>query len=302
MTDPVTLSSLMINGSIPLTVTVTQSTNWTQYGLTALIAIVSSFGIFLLLYMPSLISALKAGGLSHISRITKKNVVMIKHTSQGLFSQAMIDQQCLIDLSSIMNKMKGEDFDLILHTPGGDVFSSLAISRLIKQYPGTIRACVPLFSMSGGSLLALSCDELLMTQNACLGPIDPQLGSLFRYGSAAAWEKIVKFKGKKAEDQSISFAMMGKQYTKSISEHLNKIIDFDLSSAQKGKLIKFLTDGSIEHAYPLTISDLQGFGIDVYTLQNKKFLKLLSKFISCTGKEGVTYHRIPKWQRNRGLK
>jgi hypothetical protein len=67
--------------------------------------------------------------------------------------------------------------------------------------------------------------------------------------------------------------MTGKQYTKSIAAHLNKIIDFDLNAQQKGKLIQFLTDGSIEHAYPLTISDLNNFGIKTYTLQNMKFLK-----------------------------
>jgi hypothetical protein len=133
-----------------------------------------------------------------------------------------------------------------------------------------------------------------MTPNASLGPIDPQLGSLFKYGSARSWEEIVKFKGKKAEDQSISFAMMGKQYTKSIHNHLNSVVDFGLSNTQKNKLISFLTDGSIEHAYPLTITDLDRFGIKAYTLENKKFLKILIKLISGKGKEGITFYKRRK--------
>jgi ClpP class serine protease len=291
-----TIQGLMINGSIPLTVTVNTATNWAQFFMTMAITLIASFGFLLILYFPQIISAFSVGGLGKISKLTKRNVVMIKHTEAALFSQSMIDQQCLRDMSQVMNKMEGKDFDLILHTPGGDVFSSLAISRIIKQYPGRIRAIIPLYSMSGGSLLALSCKELLMSPNACIGPIDPQLGSLFKFGSAAAWEKIVKFKGKKAEDQSISFAMMGKQYTKSIAAHLNKIIGFDLATTQKNKLIQFLTDGSIEHAYPLTITDLKGFGLPINTIDNIKFLKYLSKLVSSRGKEGVTYHKISRWR------
>jgi len=293
------VSSLLVNGSIPLSVTVNAATNWTQYLMTALITLFSSFGLILIIYFPQIRKALRGGSLKGLARFTGGNLVMVKHTERALFSQSMIDQQCLRDMSEVMNKMDGKDFDLILHTPGGDVFSSLAVSRLIKQYPGRIRAIVPLYSMSGGSLLALSCKELLMGSNACLGPIDPQLGGLFTHGSAHNWSEIVKFKGKKADDQSISFAMTGKQYTKSIAAHLHKIIDFGLSTQQKDKLISFMTDGSIEHAYPLTISDLNNFGIKTYTLTNAKFLKALAKLLNSGGKEGVTYYKVGEtiWNR-----
>jgi len=297
--ETVQLSSLFVNGSIPLSVTVNTATNWAQYLFSAMLTLFASFGIFILIYLPRILKSFKGGSLRAISNITKKNVVMIKHTEQALFSQSMIDQNCLRDMSEIMNKMNGQDFDLILHTPGGDVFSSLAVSRLIKQYPGKIRAIVPLFSMSGGSLLALSCKELLMGSNACLGPCDVQLGSFFSSGSSRNWNEIVKFKGKKADDQSISFAMTGKQYTKSISAHLHKIVDFGLDTKQKDKLIGFMTDGNVEHAYPLTITDLNNFGIKTQTLINFKFLKLLAKIINSPGKEGVNYYKIGEkiWNR-----
>lgn len=289
----VSVDEMIINGTrIPLDVTVSSSTNWLQFLTTIAITLIASFGIWFILYFPMLLNSMKSGGgLRKLSKIGNRNVVMIKHTQSGLFNQSMIDQDTLRQLSQVMNKMEGKPFDLILHTPGGDIFSSLAISRLIKQYPAPIRAVIPLYSMSGGSLLALSTKELLMTPNASLGPIDPQLGSLFRYGSARAWEKIVQFKGKKAEDQSISFAMMGKQYTKSIQTHLRNIIDFDLSSKQKEKMIKFLTDGNIEHAYPLTAVDLEKFGIEAKIIKSPEYLKVLFKLISSKGKEGVHYFR-----------
>jgi len=292
LNETIAVSNLLINGTIPLSVTLNSQTNWTQFITTILIGLLSSFGLILIIYFPKILGAFGGGSLIKLSKITKTNMVMIKHTQGGLFSQSMIDQQTLRDMSRIMNKMNGKDFDLILHTPGGEIFSSLALSRLIKQYPGRIRAIIPLYSMSGGSLLALSCRELLMTQNASLGPIDPQLGSLFKFGSAKAWEEIVKFKGRKADDQSISFAMMGKQYTASIQKHLNNIVDFDMTASQKNKLIQFLTDGNIEHAYPLTALDLNKFGVKTEILTNHAFLKALSKIIASPSKEGVHYYKI----------
>ena len=282
-----TISELFVNGSIPLSVTVQNTTNWGQFALSALIALVGSFGILFLMYFPKILS-FSFFGLKKLNKITKKNIILIKHTTNELFNQSMITQDTLRELSHLMNKMNGSDFDLILHTPGGEIFSSLAISRLIKQYPGKIRAIIPMYSMSGGSLIALSCKEIIMTSNACIGPIDPQLGSLFKFGSAKAWEKIVEFKGKKAEDQSISFAMMGKQYTKSIQSHLKNIIDFDLNSSQKEKFVKFLTDGNVEHSYPLTVLDLERIGIKVDIIKDIKFLKILSYLISSKKLEGVT--------------
>lgn len=287
-----TITELLVNGSIPLNVTVNNSTNWVQFLTSIVITLIGTFGLFFILYFPSIISSMKIGSLRKLTRFTGRSVVLIKHTAQGLFSSEMIDQRCLRELSQVMNKMEGKDFDLVLHTPGGEIFSSLAISRMINQYPGTIRAIIPLYSMSGGSLLALSCEELLMTPNACIGPIDPQLGSLFRYGSAKAWEEIVKFKGKKAEDQSISFAMMGKQHTKSIKAHLNSVVDLGMTNNNKKKLIEFLTDGKVEHAYPLTINDLEGYGIMIHKLKNVKFLSYLTKIIGKRGKEGVHYYKI----------
>ena len=298
----------MINDTLNQTVIVINNTiiagngnsgiDWVTIG-AQFIPVFAYLAVFLLVFMLPYISTTKSASLKNISKITKRNVVLIKHTGSDLFSMSMIDQKCLRKISYIMNKLKGEDFDLVLHTPGGDIFSTLAISRLINQYPGKIRAIIPLYSMSGGSLLALSCKEILMTQNASTGPIDPQISSFFKFGSARAWEHIVKFKGKKADDQSVSFAMMGKQYTKSIQAHLMKICDFNLNEKQKQKLVTFLTDGKVEHAYPLTPIDLSGFGLNVNIIEDEKFLRLLSKLIASSGKEGTKYYKLSKRQRKK---
>lgn len=66
--------------------------------------------------------------------------------------------------------------DLILHTPGGDLAATEAIiDYLHSVYGGDIRAFVPQLAMSGGTLMALSCKEIVMGRQSSLGPVDPQI-------------------------------------------------------------------------------------------------------------------------------
>src|SRR5512143_1452126 len=66
--------------------------------------------------------------------------------------------------------------DLILHTPGGLVLATEQIAMALCRRPGKVTVFVPHYAMSGGTLLALAADEIVMDENAVLGPVDPQLG------------------------------------------------------------------------------------------------------------------------------
>ena len=66
--------------------------------------------------------------------------------------------------------------DLILHTPGGLVLASSQIARAIARHAGKVTVFVPHYAMSGGTLIALAADEIVMSRHAVLGPVDPQLG------------------------------------------------------------------------------------------------------------------------------
>jgi ClpP class serine protease len=66
--------------------------------------------------------------------------------------------------------------DLILHTPGGLVLAAIQIARAIDRHKGKVTVFVPHYAMSGGTLIALAADEIVMCEHAVLGPVDPQLG------------------------------------------------------------------------------------------------------------------------------
>lgn len=291
MSDAINLTVTGLNmtqNAIPLVVTMVQQTNWTQFLISLFIG-----SIFLLFFFGQaaglgIMNILGQIKLYSIKKMTHRHVVLIKHTQAALFSQSMIDQSTLRDIQKAMLKFGGKPFDIIFHTPGGEIFSTMQISRLLKTYPGEVRAIIPSMSMSGGTMLALSCNKLYMSPTATLGPSDPQIGSLFKFGSAAAWKKIVKFKGNKAEDSSISMEMIGSQYTKTIRNYLNEVVDFGLSSRQKQDFIKFITSGEVEHAYQLTPQILNNFGFTINKIPEEA-QKVLLKLISSKGLEGVTY-------------
>jgi ClpP class serine protease len=66
--------------------------------------------------------------------------------------------------------------DIVLHTPGGLVLAALQIARAIRGHKGKVTVLVPHYAMSGGTLIALAADEIIMSPYAVLGPVDPQLG------------------------------------------------------------------------------------------------------------------------------
>lgn len=66
--------------------------------------------------------------------------------------------------------------DIILHTPGGLVLASEQIAHAIKKHPARVTVFVPHYAMSGGTFIALAADEVVMEENAVLGPVDPQIG------------------------------------------------------------------------------------------------------------------------------
>ncbi len=71
---------------------------------------------------------------------------------------------------------KKTPLDLVLHTPGGLVLAASQIAKAIKRHPAKTTVFVPHYAMSGGTLIALAANEIVMDANAVLGPIDPQLG------------------------------------------------------------------------------------------------------------------------------
>lgn len=103
-----------------------------------------------------------------------------------------------LDMNGFMAMFHGLDvnkgLDLILHTEGGVTADTESIINYIYEiFKGDVRAIVPQLAMSGGTIIACSCKEIIMGKQSSLGPIDPQLNG------APAQGIIEEFKNAKEE-------------------------------------------------------------------------------------------------------
>lgn len=84
------------------------------------------------------------------------------------------DKHAFMTVFHQLDRSKG--LDLILHTPGGDMAATESIvDYLRKMFGVNIRAIVPQMAMSGGTMIACACKEIIMGKHSNLGPIDPQV-------------------------------------------------------------------------------------------------------------------------------
>ncbi len=276
------------SGGIPLTVTQVTKQNTFQFLFYILItSLLMFYMVFNMLRMKIKEGLAKLFLRIFVKRNKLEHIIVIKHTESSLFYTEMIDRRTLEQIQKALIEFKEKGFDLILYTPGGEIFSATYISRLLKNYKGKIRSIIPTFAMSGGTLLALSSDEIYMNDVSCLGAVDPQLGNLFRYGSAKSYKEILRIKGKKADDQTIAFKMIGEQYTKSIRENIECLLEGKTNKRNIKNLARLMTCGEIEHGFNMTKDFLRFNGLDIKDLDSitsNKLIKLIKLL-----PQGVTY-------------
>lgn len=129
-----------------------------------------------------------------ISAITGRNVIAYYSAWLKQPERASIDEQDKnAFMSAVHNLDRGKGLDLVLHTPGGDIAATESIVTYLKSmFKGDIRAIVPQISMSAGTMIALSCKQIIMGEQSSLGPIDPHFGGVPCQGVLDEFRRAVK--------------------------------------------------------------------------------------------------------------
>lgn len=155
--------------------------------------------------------------------------------------------------------------DLILHTPGGLVLATEQIARALIRHPAKVTVFVPHYAMSGGTMLALAADEIVMDANAVLGPVDPQLGQF----PAASILKVVEEKPiEKIDDQTLIMADLSRKAIRQVQRFVRTLL-LDDTPTQKvapekiDQIIQTLTTGQVTHDYPVTVEEATELGLPV---------------------------------------
>ena len=144
----------------------------------------------------------RASVLDRFQQERKSRVIALIHRQETvtLFGVPVSSSISIEDSEAVLRAIRltppEQPIDVILHTPGGLVLAAEQIAKALVQRKAKVTAFVPHYAMSGGSLIALAADEIVMDPNAVLGPVDPQIGDM----PAASIIKLLSLK--KPEDIS----------------------------------------------------------------------------------------------------
>ncbi len=181
--------------------------------------------------------------------------------------------------------------DIILHTPGGLVLATEQIANALMSHDGYVTVFVPHYAMSGGTMLALAANEIVMDDNAVLGPVDPQIAGY----PAASILKVMKEKNRdRIGDKTIILADMA---LKAMAQVKTLVFDIlkDKMDEDKAKLISAtLVEGNWTHDYPISPSVLTNMGLNIKTELPADIYKLMELYPQTRfRKTSVQYIPIP---------
>ena len=165
--------------------------------------------------------------------------------------------------------------DLIVHTPGGLVLAASQIAHALKAHKGKITVFIPHYAMSGGTLIALAADEIVMDPNAVLGPVDPQIGDL----PAASIVRAVKTKTpEKVEDQTLILADISAKAINQVAALIADLLEKRMPKEKAEELAALISTGQFTHDFPITVELAKSVGLPIKTDMPESIYKLMDLF------------------------
>ncbi len=204
-----------------------------------------------------------------------KVITMIHRQGAGILGSLMARYINLDDSEQIMSTIRAagdRPIDLLLHTPGGLVIAAEQIARVLKSHEAGVTVIVPQYAMSGGTLLALAADQILMDQHAMLGPVDPQINGM----PASAYLRVLREKDRNAVmDETLMMADVSEKATTQVHDMAYALLRGKLGEERALTVATMLTEGRWTHDYPLHVERLLEMGLPVSTQIPAEFWELL---------------------------
>lgn len=219
-----------------------------------------------------------------IARFEKKRgsrVILLVHRQEtmrllGFPLMRFID---VADSEEVLRAIKLTDpdvpLDFVLHTPGGLALAALQIARALRDRFAPVRVFVPHYAMSGGTLIALAADEIVLSQHAILGPIDPQIGE---YPAASFLRVIEQKPAAEIDDETLIKADLARKAILQMREAVAGLLAPHHAPARAEAIAMSLTDGRWTHDYPIFADKALELGLKVSTEMPSDILDLMALF------------------------
>jgi ClpP class serine protease len=219
-------------------------------------------------YGSNKLESARASVLDRFQQERKSRVIALIHRQETvtLFGVPVSSSISIEDSEAVLRAIRltpeEQPIDVILHTPGGLVLAAEQIAKALVQRKAKVTAFVPHYAMSGGSLIALAADEIVMDPNAVLGPVDPQIGDM----PAASIVKLLSLK--KTEDISDEMLILADMSAKARVQVGVFVMEVLLKHLPKDKavaLATIMTEGRWTHDFPITVEMARGLGLPIST-------------------------------------
>jgi len=179
-----------------------------------------------------------------------------------------------------LNRSKG--FDLILHTPGGDISATEQIIKYLhSMFNGDIRAIIPQMAMSAGSMIAVSCKSIVMGKQSCLGPFDPQFNNLpcqsvlkefdraindvsRNPASLGLWQTIIS----KLNPTFLTLCQQADELSKNLADYILSKKDYSDEVKERIKGVFVNNDDSKVHSRHIDIQRCKDVGLNIEDLED----------------------------------
>lgn len=248
------------------------------------------------------IEAKRIQAIRELERQRKSRVILLIHRQESinLLGIPLSRYISIEDSEQILRAIRltppNTPIDLILHTPGGLVLATEQIARALIRHPAKVTVFVPHYAMSGGTMLALAADEIIMDENAVLGPVDPQLGNM----AAASVLEVVKQKPiEKIDDQTLIMADLSKKAIAQVQRFVYTLLQDEIPQAKIDPaniegIVELLTTGKITHDCPISVEEATRIGLPI-TVGLPKFIYHLMELYPqpSGGRPSVQYIPMP---------
>lgn len=252
---------------------------------------------------------LEASRQRMIARIEKQRgsrVILLVHRQEtmGLLGFPLMRYIDVNDSEQVLRAIQMTDrdmpIDLVLQTPGGLVLAAMQIARAIRLHRGKVTVVVPHYAMSGGTLIALAADEIVMSPHAVLGPVDPQINQC---PAASILRAVERKPVERIEDQTLILADQARMAIQQVKANVQWLLGDKLDATEAERVAGLLSEGHWTHDHPLTLESARELGLLVSDDIPAEFLDLMGMYPQPVRRESaVEYIPAPRHRQDRDLR
>lgn len=228
-----------------------------------------------------MLAAARTKAISKIEKEHGSRVILLVHRqeSMALLGFPLVRYISIQDSEQVLRAIRLTDpkvpIQLVLHTPGGLVLASVQIARAIKRHEGKVTVYVPHYAMSGGTLIAMAGDEIVMSEDAVLGPVDPQVG---QYPAASVVKAVEAKPVADVDDATLILADQSRKALDQVSDTLTELLTDQLGAEKAKALAELLSEGTWTHDFAITYEAAKRLGLNVSDEMPTEILELMDLY------------------------